>query len=434
VRARRAFVSLTTVACAAALIDASSFTAAPRQALSGPPAVHSIRASDGADFSDLQFLKPLLAGARIVQLGENSHGTAEPTVVRARLARFLHQELGFNVIAFESSLFLGHRGDARIATASPQSVLTASLVGVWHTREMLPLFDYMKSTRAGAAPLRLAGFDVQPIGSGKRERPQFFADLIAIVNGDYAAEVKQFDAAFVAELDKGGSARREYLRANAAALIKGYERLAAFVDEHGAAIGKGAGREAALVAAQEARSMAAYVRFQTAPDMKDYAETRDRGMADNVIFLAERLFPNQKIIVWGHNYHLRYDNGSIAPRAEVFPGVAARSMGGWVRERFGSAVYTVGQYEHEGRSVDNARVPYDIAPAPDGSLERRLGAAGSPPSFVDLKTAASLPGFAWFAQPIAARFNGQHEQTLVPVRQYDAVLFLGRVSPVTFLY
>jgi erythromycin esterase len=354
--------------------------------------------------------------------------------VRARLARFLHEALGFNVIAFESSLFLCHRGDAGVAGSTAQSALTRSLVGVWHTREMLPLFEYIKGTRERATPLRFAGFDVQPIGSGKKERPQFFASLVRVTDPKYAEEVRQFDATFVAELDKGSSARREYLRANAATLIKGYEALAVFLSANRAAIEKSAGREAGLVATQEARSMAAYVRYQTAADMKDYAEGRDRGMADNVAFLAEQLFPDAKIIVWGHNYHLRHDNAAIAPRPEVFPGVPARSMGSWVRERFGSRVYTIGQYEFEGGSVDNARKPYAISPAVEASLEGRLAASGLDVAFVDLKSAAGQPEFRWLNEPVRARYNGQHEQTLIPVRQYDAVLFVTKVSPVSFLY
>jgi hypothetical protein len=44
---------------------------------------------------------------------------------------------------------------------------------------------------------------------------------------------------------------------------------------------------------------------------------------------------------------------------------------------------------------------------------------------------ARLP---WASTPVAARYNGQHDQTIVPIWQYDAVLFLPRVSPPTFLY
>ena len=57
------------------------------------------------DFSDLQFLKPLLENKRIVQLGESSHGVAQFNQAKVRLIKFLHQECGFDIIAFESPIF-----------------------------------------------------------------------------------------------------------------------------------------------------------------------------------------------------------------------------------------------------------------------------------------------------------------------------------------
>ena len=123
-------------------------------------------------------------------------------------------------------------------------------------------------------------------------------------------------------------------------MIAAYERLAAFIDKRVLRLPASEGRHAALVARQEARSMASYVRMQTAADARSTAEGRDEGMAANVRFLAEELYPGQRIIVWGHNYHVSHAAENVEPRADVFPGVPARAMGSWVRKWFGRAVYT----------------------------------------------------------------------------------------------
>jgi erythromycin esterase len=177
-----------------------------------PAYAHPIQSLDAPGFADLEFLRPILAGVRIVQLGENGHGAAEPMRLRARLARFLHREMGFSVLAFESSLFLCHLADVTAAETEPRATLTRSLVGVWHTEEVLPLFAHMKESRAGTARLRLAGFDVQPIGSRKKERPAFLARLVSAIDATYGREVETLDATFVAEYDNGASSRRAYLR------------------------------------------------------------------------------------------------------------------------------------------------------------------------------------------------------------------------------
>ncbi|WP_051217383.1 hypothetical protein [Paenibacillus assamensis] len=56
------------------------------------------------EFDDLQMLKPLLQSKRIVYLGESTHGAAQFNSVKTRLIQFLHQEMRYNVLAFESGL------------------------------------------------------------------------------------------------------------------------------------------------------------------------------------------------------------------------------------------------------------------------------------------------------------------------------------------
>jgi len=46
----------------------------------------------------------VLKDKRIVFLGENAHGVSEFTTMKARLIRYLHEELGFDVLAFESNV------------------------------------------------------------------------------------------------------------------------------------------------------------------------------------------------------------------------------------------------------------------------------------------------------------------------------------------
>jgi erythromycin esterase len=417
-----------------AVLPARSSTADAQSDKSLGGFVYPIQSMDSTDFADLQFLEPILRSARIVQLGENGHGAAEAMRVRARIARFLHQRLGFTVLAFESSLFLCHAADAAAAAEEPRRTLTRSLVGVWHTEEVLPLFTYMRETRGSGRPLRLAGFDVQPIGGARKERPAFFERVVSAADPEYGRTARDLDLRFNAEYEKGSASRRAYFRANAADLVEGYQRLAAFLETHRSALQERLGREVPLVARQEATSMSAYVRQQAASSMTEYAEVRDKAMADNLTFIAEELFPDRKVIVWGHNYHLRHDNASIPPHKEIFPGVAARSMGSWVRERYGTKVFTIGQYEVEGQALDNSRQPYAITRPPEGSLERRLHAPASPLVFIDIRAASRRADGAWLRQSVPARYNGQHAESMVPVDQYDGILLIAKVSPPKFLY
>lgn len=172
----------------------------------------------------------------------------------------------------------------------------------------------------------------------------------------------------------------------------------------------------------------AYTRQQTAPDDRAYAEERNRGMADNVRFLAEELFPNRRIIVWAHNAHVRHAAEAIPVTRDVWPGVPARDMGSWLRDWYGEALFTVGFYAYRGTAVDNSREEYAVPEAPPGHLKYRLARAGYHVSFVDLE------GQGWAVRGQTLRYNGRHDQRMVPARQYDALVLIADVGPPAFLY
>ncbi|MFN5648384.1 MAG: hypothetical protein ACK458_12780, partial [Sphingobacteriales bacterium] len=63
--------------------------------------IRSIVTSD-TDYTDLQSLASSIGNARIVILGEMDNGDGETLKAKTRLVKYLHQKLGFTVLAFES--------------------------------------------------------------------------------------------------------------------------------------------------------------------------------------------------------------------------------------------------------------------------------------------------------------------------------------------
>src|SRR5262245_22132107 len=62
-------------------------------------------APGSTDFADLRRVGEAIGNARIVLLGEQSHGDGTVFLLKARLIEYLHRELGFDVLAFESGLY-----------------------------------------------------------------------------------------------------------------------------------------------------------------------------------------------------------------------------------------------------------------------------------------------------------------------------------------
>ena len=379
--------------------------------------MHPVRSlTEPRDFSDLGFLKTVLRGKRIVQLGESGHGVAEFNEAKVRLVRYLHEELGYDVIAFESSLsdcYLANRDAGR---ASAESTMDRCIFGVWRTDEVLPLFEYIRSTHATARPLTLAGFDTQP-STGDMDQVRVLREVVARVDSAYARRISTLAAAGMLNWE---SRARPGLDT---AAIATFDSAARWIDAHrGELVRAGASPADVMVARQSARSAVYRVRQMTRRGTTGSSEARDAGMAENLDAIAGEMYPGKRVIVWAHNAHIRHAH-------HLTPERPFRSMGGYVAERHRGELYTVGLYMGRGRAAWNDRIPYDVLAPPAGGLEAVLGAAGLRGGFVDLLGAGRSAGSEWMFQRLPALNWGSLPDAFVPAEQYDGLLYIDTVRP-----
>src|SRR3569833_356311 len=113
------------------------------------------------NYSDLSFLQGYLQGRDIVELGESGHGVAEFSQAKIRLIKYLHEQLGYDVMAFESSILSTYLATEKQAQWTPQELMQNSVFAVWSTTDVQELFSYIRLTQTTTQPLVLAGFDVQ---------------------------------------------------------------------------------------------------------------------------------------------------------------------------------------------------------------------------------------------------------------------------------
>lgn len=384
-----------------------------------------IRSLSAGDFSDLRFLAPLLAGKRIVQLGESGHGVREFNMIKVRLIQYLHEELGYDVLAFESSLFECDRTGRDAWKLAAIHLMQGCIFSVWQTEELLRLFEYVKHTHTTARPLLLAGFDVQSSSRRGAERPRFLRDVIATIDTAYAQRVYAADSAFVAS----GIGNQDYARTVRDRLVPLYDSLERWLRANERTLAASFREDPAvpILARQTAASLSVLVRQHAAGPGREGTEHRDRGMADNLDFLLNELHPARKVIVWGHNFHLRHGGFGDTVRSDSRAQV--RTMGTYVAERHRSQLYTVGLYMYRGSATFNNRVPYAITPVTEGSLESILHRSPWRYSFIDISRVNIEPGTEWMARRIPMKEWGVRSQPLVPRDEYDGIIFIDRVWP-----
>ena len=375
------------------------------------PWAHPIRSLFSDDFSDLAFLAPLVQGRRVVQLGESGHGVAEFSWMKVRLVKYLHERLGFDVIAFESSLSGCDVADSRIGSEAPREVMRDCLFAVWFTSEVLPLFEYLEAQRKAGHPLLLAGFDDQNSGAAKTAVSERLVRFAAMADAALAATI----------LEDEGNLRWPIAPKDSARMAASYEELAAtLVKRREELFVRGADATQLDITIREARSRARLVQQLSRRPEEGYP-IRDECMADNLDFLLDRKFPGRKVIVWAHNGHVAKD---------LRPSLDRSSMGTLVAKRRGGEVYTIGLYMGRGVAAENDRTPYDIAPPPPGSLESILASAGWKMSFTDL---SREPVPSWANDVLLSRDWGKYPARIVPARAYDGLLYIDTVTPPEYL-
>ncbi|WP_052759395.1 erythromycin esterase family protein [Paenibacillus sp. DMB20] len=391
-------------------------------------------------FADLAFLKPLLQDKRIVSLGEASHGASEYNSVKVRLIQYLHEELGYNVLAFESNLGDTTAAYMKANHKKPHEVMKNSIFGVWQVEENLPLFEYIAERSKTERPLILTGVDAQ----GTSETFIDFAQK-------WFSTVDKSKAKAFAETE------REYLRLHMIDNIEQFNReqpkikrkyidFQKFIKKNQLKLSQACKEHPELVPRMKrilqnrVDMLDSYipksVQFMAGKEpekhLKQASYERDRIMADNLAWLARTLYPNEKIIVWGHNYHIRKHNSTMITEHNGFDfdNNPYPTMGEMIPFQLKKESYTIGLYAFQGSSSKNNGESETVAlPHRAGSLEDILKAGKGPVTFIDMSRQEMNKGNSWMFTPLIAKAWGVLEEEMIPRDQYDGILFIDTIHP-----
>jgi protein-L-isoaspartate(D-aspartate) O-methyltransferase len=428
---------------------------ASRPALHRPPAprpsgpAEVVRAAaepfEDLDAADLDPLLQRIGDARIVCLGEATHGTSEFYRMRARITRALIERRGFRVVAAEAdwpdAARIDHYVRHREAPPAEWTAFSRFPTWMWRNVEFRHLVDWMHGHNAGIDdPDRQAGFygldlyslhtsihrvlhyleETDPAAASvARQRygclspwetdPAVYGR--AVVSGRYSACEPEVVAMLRDLLDK----RIEYMRRDGARF-------------HDAV------QNARLVAGAERYYRVMYYGGEESWNL------RDTHMFETLKLLLEHRGPDARAVVWAHNSHL-----GDARATEM--GVRGQlNLGRLCREEWGADAYLVGFGTDHGTVAaatdwGGPMEVKDVRPAHPGSYERICHETGLPAFLLHLRAPEHRGLREALLGPLLERAIGviyrpetelssHYFQAVLP-RQFDEWIWFDRSEAVT---
>ncbi len=345
------------------------------------------------DTADLDPLLERIGDARVVLIGEASHGTSEFYRLRSRITRELLARNRFSFIAIEGDWPDAARIDHFVRHFEyPPSEWTAFArfpTWMWRNQEFREFVDWLRLHNTGlAADRRIAfhGLDLYSLYSSIRSVVRYLDDVdpetATIARERYACLMPwQPDPATYARAAISGrfaDCENEVIQI----LIELGRKHQEYAEHDG---------ERFLDAMQNARLIAnaeRYYRTMYYGSRKSW-NLRDTYMFETLQNLLEYHAPEARAIIWAHNSHVGDASAtSMAERGEI-------NLGQLCREAWGNDAYLI------GFGTDSGTVA--AASDWDGELEIKTVLPSRPGSYEKLFHDVGLPGFLLPLRDLQAR-------------------------------
>jgi protein-L-isoaspartate(D-aspartate) O-methyltransferase len=295
---------------------------------------------ESIDSAELEPLLRRIGDARVVLLGEATHGSSEFYRMRERISRELIERKGFSFIAIEGDWPDAARIDHYVRHAeTPPSEWTAFArfpTWMWRNQEVRNFVDWLRARNADIeADKRVAfhGLDLYSLFNSIRSVLNYLED----VDPQTARVARQrYGCLTPWQLDPAtyghAALTRNYQtceREVVSMLTDLMQKRRAYAEHDG---------ERFLDAVQNARLIANAERYYRIMYYGSRASwnLRDSHMFETLQTLLNFHGPESKVIVWAHNSHVGDSNATeMATRGEY-------NIGHLCRQKFGNAAYSIG--------------------------------------------------------------------------------------------
>ncbi|MEI9957306.1 MAG: erythromycin esterase family protein [Ferruginibacter sp.] len=316
----------------------------------------------GNGFGDIEPLNALVGNARIVALGECTHGSSEVFSMKHRMLEFLVKEKGFTIFSIEANMpeayslneyIINGKGDAK-------KLLSGMYFWTWYTQEVLDMIEWMKTYNETAVnKIMFTGFDMQiPKIALINVRKYLEMNKPQLLNA-----INEYDSLY-----KTGGSIKNFWKKKSKRLIEITQTITDSLN--------------GMPDSKEKRWILQNIKIlaQNA-GLFGKESYRDECMAANAKWILDEN-PNAKMVLWAHNEHIRKMKNKFG----------VERMGSWLANWYGNQFIAIGFATEEGtytavgkdNHVDSANV---LTPSKKGSCEYILKQANAANFIIDLRKA-----------------------------------------------
>jgi erythromycin esterase-like protein len=392
---------------------------------------------------DYDPLLDLIGDARVVLLGEASHGTHEFYRERGRITRRLIQEKGFGVVAVEADWPDAYRVNRWVRGVSEDRTALEALGGferfprwMWRNRDVLEFVDWLGGHNESQAPNQRTGFyglDLYSLFASMEEVVRFLEQVDPEAAKRARYRYSCFDAfgedtqayGYAAEFGLSRSCEDQAVQQ----LIELQRRATELAQRDGSIP-----EDEIFYAEQNARlvkNAEEYYRTMFRGRISSW-NLRDQHMAETLEALIahfDRRGGRSRVVVWEHNSHI----GDA--RATAMGDMGEWNVGQLARERFGNEVVLVGFSTYTGTvtAASDWDAPAErkrVRPGLTASFEALFHQAGTVDFMLNLRDDAAVAealqearlerAIGVIYQPRTERASHYFEARLP--QQFDAVL------------
>ena len=392
--------------------------------------IKSIDLSD-SDLSGYDLISRKIGDAKIVLLGEQTHGHGTTFIAKTKVIKYLIENNGFDVIAFESSFYeLNKIWDTDMIFDEKLKKIRNELYPAWSAAEELnPLFDFLKTANLYGKKIDLAGVDCKhdlPYGQKNYvfEFTSFFLKVkIPIIE---SSEYQKFIPIFENLVKLKISFRED---ANSKPKKNDLKLFFGVLDSAQIQLDRIEKTKEIEFWIQELESLKAFARSTwLTSKLEGVARlaTRDSAMAKNLFWLANNKFKNRKIIVWAASYHIAKEKQELS-----FKGIESKSielMGNMINLSMPGQVYSLNFIAGGGSYGEWFKQKYYVYPInmTEGSLEREIESIPYEYAFVDLKNLQNMNAFLMAGISF-------YKQKVNWNKVFDGLFYIKSMKPPTYL-